>query len=63
MSISDKLNRIIKEKSISVHELANKSGVHHSGIYRILNDENKNPGIYTVKKIADTLGINIDSLL
>lgn len=63
MSISDKLYEIIKEKNISIHELANKSGVHHSGIYRILKNENKNPGIYTIKKIADELGISIESLL
>lgn len=62
MSISDKLNKIIKEKNISVHKLADEIGVHHSGIYRILKNENKNPGIYTVKKIADGLGVNIESL-
>lgn len=63
MSISDNLYKIIKEKDISIHELANKSRVHHSGIYRILKNENKNPGIYTIKKIADSLDINIEKLL
>lgn len=63
MSISDNLLKIIKEKNISVHKLAKDTGVHHSGIYRILNNENKNPGIYTIKKIADSIGVNIDSLL
>jgi transcriptional regulator with XRE-family HTH domain len=63
VSISDKLNKIIKEKNVSVHKLSNEIGIHHSGIYRILNSENKNPGIYTVKKIADGLRVNIESLL
>lgn len=63
MSISDKLFKIIKEKNISVHELAKNTGVHHSGIYRILKGENNNPGIYTVKKIADAIGINISDLI
>lgn len=63
MSISDNLYKIIKEKNISVHKLAKDTGVHHSGIYRILNNENKNPGIYTIKKIADSIGVNIESLL
>lgn len=63
MSISDNLYKIIKEKNISVHKLAKDTGLHHSGIYRILNNENKNPGIYTVKKIADSIGVNIESLL
>ncbi len=63
MSISDNLYKIIKEKNISVHKLAKDTGLHHSGIYRILNNENKNPGIYTIKKIADGIGVNIESLL
>ena len=53
MRISDNLLKIIKEKNIKVHDLAKKSQVHHSAIYRILKEENKNPGVYTVKKIAD----------
>lgn len=32
-------------------------------IYDILNGKNKNPGIYTVKKIADCLGVTVDELL
>ena len=63
MRISDNLLKIIKEKNIKVHDLAKKSQVHHSAIYRILKEENKNPGVYTVKKIADYLGITIDELL
>lgn len=63
MSISDNLYKVIKEKNISVHKIAKDTGVHHSGIYRILNNENKNPGIYTVKKIADALDVNIDILI
>lgn len=63
MQISDKLFKIIKEKNIKVHDLAKQSKVHHSAIYRILKEENKNPGIYTVKKIADVLGVSIESLI
>lgn len=63
MRISDNLLKIIKEKNIKVHDLAKQSQVHHSAIYRILKEENKNPGVYTVKKIADYLGLTIDELL
>jgi transcriptional regulator with XRE-family HTH domain len=63
VSISDNLNKIIKEKNIKVHDLSKEIGVHHSSIYRILNNENNNPGIYTVKKIADGLGVSIESLI
>ena len=63
MRISDKLYKIIKEKNIKVHDLAKKSQVHHSAIYRILKEENKNQGIYTVKKLADALGVSVESLI
>ena len=63
MRISDKLFKIIKEKNIKIYDLAKKSKVHHSVIYRILKEENKNPGIYTVKKLADALGVDIQSLI
>lgn len=63
MMISDKLFKIIKERNISVHKLAKDTEIHHSGIYRILKNENKNPGIYTIKKIADSIGVNIEDLL
>lgn len=63
MRISDNLLKIIKEKNISVHDLAKKSKVHHSAIYRMLKEENKNPGIYTVKKLADALDVDINELI
>ena len=63
MRISDKLFKVIKDKNIKVHDLARESKVHHSAIYRILKEENKNPGIYTVKKLADALGISVESLI
>lgn len=63
MRISDKLLKIIKEKNIKVHDLAKQSKVHHSAIYRILKEENRNPGIYTVKKLADALGVSVESLI
>jgi predicted transcriptional regulator len=63
VSISDNLLKVIKEKNMKVHDLAKQSKVHHSAIYRILKEENKNPGIYTVKKLADTLGVSIERLI
>lgn len=63
MRISDKLFRIIKEKNVKIYDLAKQSKVHHSAIYRILKGENRNPGIYTVKKLADSLGVSVESLI
>lgn len=35
----------------------------HDNLNRILKEENKNTGVYTVKKIVDYLGLTIDELL
>lgn len=61
--INDRLNRILKERNISIHKLAKEAGVPVSNIYKIVQCKNLNPGVYTVKAIADYLGITIDELI
>jgi len=61
--INDRLNRILKERNISVHKLAKKADIPVSNIYKIIEGKNSNPGVYTVKDIADYLGITIDELV
>lgn len=63
MIINDNLNRILKERNINVHQISKGASVNHENIYKILKEKNKNPGVYTVKKIADYLGLTIDELL
>ena len=63
MKLNDNLNRILKERNINVHQLSRGAGVNHENLYKILKEKNKNPGIYTVKKIADYLEVKIDDLL
>ncbi len=63
MGINYKLQQILKEKGVSVNSLAREARIPASNIYKIINCKNKNPGIYTIKKIADVLRINIEDLL
>lgn len=63
MGINDKLKNKIEEKEIKIHKMAKEVGVHHSEIYRILNGQRRNPGVYTVKRIADYLEVNIEELI
>lgn len=63
MAINDKLNRILEERNISVNKLAKEADIPVSNIYKIIQGRNLNPGIYTVKAIADYLGITIDELV
>ena len=43
--------------------LARKAGVKEETLSQILNGNTKNPGIYTVAKIADALNCSIDELI
>ena len=63
MQINENLNRILKERKLNVRQLSKGAGVTHENVYKILKEKNKNPGVYTVKKIADYLGLTIDELL
>ena len=63
MEINDKIKRLLKERNISIHKLAKEANIPVSNIYKITQGKNLNPGVYTVKAIADYLGITIDELV
>lgn len=56
------VNRILQlcsERNIAVNALANVSGVSPSTIYSMLNEKSQNPGIVSIKKLCDGLGITL----
>ncbi|MCR1823781.1 helix-turn-helix domain-containing protein [Terrisporobacter muris] len=63
MTINNKINQLLEERNISVNKLAKEADIPSSNIYKIIQGRNLNPGIYTVKAIADYLGITIDELV
>lgn len=63
MTINNKINRLLEERNISVNKLAKEADIPSSNIYKIIQGKNLNPGVYTVKAIADYLGITIDELV
>ena len=63
MAINDRVNQILKDRNISIHKLAKEADIPVSNIYKITQGKNLNPGVYTVKAIADYLGITIDELV
>ena len=63
MAVDDKINQLLEERNMSIHKLAKEANIPVSNIYKITQGKNLNPGVYTVKAIADYLGITIDELV
>lgn len=59
----NKIRILRQEKKLSARELSRQSNLDIAIISNIENGKTKNPGIYTVKKIADVLGVTLDELI
>lgn len=56
------VNRILElcaQRNLSINGLARISGVHPSTVKGIMNGSSQNPGIVTIKKLCDGLGITL----
>ena len=58
-AVAARILELCKEKNIAINTLANTSGIAPSTIYSMLNEKSKNPGIVSIKKICDGLGITV----
>ena len=54
-----RIRQLCKEKGITPNGLANLSAVPQATIKSILNGESQNPGVITIKKLCDGLGITL----
>lgn len=59
----NKITEIRKNKKLSVSVLSKKSSLSIRTIQKIEKGEIKNPGVYTIKKIAQVLGVSIENLI
>ena len=58
-AVAKRIIELCEERDIAINALANISGVSPSTIYSMLNEKSKNPGIVSIKKICDGLGITV----
>jgi len=58
-NVANRIITLCTEHSISINELAKRSKVPASTIKNIINGSSKNPGIVTIKKLCDGLGITL----
>ncbi len=58
-AVSQRILQLCEERNIAVNALANNAGVTPSTIYSILNHKSQNPGVVSIKKLCDGLGITV----
>jgi transcriptional regulator with XRE-family HTH domain len=60
-SVAKRVRTLCREKGIAVNALAKAAGITPSTAYSILNQKSKNPGIVTIQKLCDGLGVSLQS--
>ncbi len=58
-AVADRIRQLCKAAGITPNALSYLSAVPQSTIKSILNDETQNPGVVTIKKLCDGLGITL----
>ena len=59
LAVQQRVIELCESRRWAIHALANFSGIPSSTLKNIVNGESKNPGIVTIKKICDGLGISL----
>lgn len=63
MAIAENLKQQRKDQKMSQVELAQASGVSQAQISHIESGLKKNPGVITIKKLADALNVSVEKLI
>lgn len=58
-AVALRIQGLCSEHGWTVNGLANECGVPPSTIYSMLNTKSKNPGVVSIQKICDGLGISV----
>lgn len=58
-AVALRIQVLCSERGWTVNGLANECGVPPSTIYSMLNSKSKNPGVVSIQKLCDGLGISV----
>ncbi len=56
---AQRIKDLCEEKGMTMYRLCALSGVPHTTLISIMNGSSKNPGIATIKKLCNALGITL----
>ncbi len=60
-AVANRIVELFQERNIAVNALAASAGVSPSTVYSMLNEKSQNPGVVSIKKLCDGLGITLGS--
>lgn len=58
-AVAQRILELCGEKGLSVNALANIAGVTPSTVYSMLNQQSQNPGIMSLQKLYDGMGVTL----
>lgn len=58
-AVARRIQALCLERNIAVNTLANECGMPPSTVYSILGPKSQNPGVVSIQKICDGLGITV----
>ena len=58
-AVARRIEELCEQHGIAINALANQSGVCPSTVYSMLNSKSQNPGVVSIKKLCDGLGISL----
>lgn len=58
-AVAKRILQLCEERDMAVNALGTVSGVSPSTIYSMLNEKSQNPGVVSIKKLCDGLGISV----
>lgn len=58
-AVAQRIRTLCAQHDLSINALANLSGISASTIYSMINTKSLNPGVVSIQKICDGLGISV----
>ena len=58
-AVAKRIPALCAEHDLAINALANQAGISPSTVYSILNTKSQNPGVVTLQKLCDGIGITL----
>ena len=58
-AVAKRIQGLCAEHDLAINALANQAGISPSTVYSILNTKSQNPGVVTLQKLCDGIGITL----